>query len=55
MSAVERHAFCAKVIMASAFSTPLDAETLARLRLDGVLKKPFSAGALINCVESLRR
>lgn len=42
-----------KVIMASMFCPPLDAETAERLRLDGLLKKPYTAKDLSDCLENL--
>ena len=43
-----------KVIMASEFHPPLDPEIEERLRLDGVLKKPYNANELLDCVKKLQ-
>jgi len=42
-----------KVIMASTFAAPLDEELQHRLRLDGLLKKPFKMTDLLKSVEAL--
>ena len=42
-----------KVVMASHFIEPPDPATIDRLRLDAVLRKPYSANDLVGCLNQL--
>ena len=42
-----------KVVMASHFIEPPDPATLDRLRLDAILKKPYTANDLVGCLNKI--